>query len=161
MLNNPSISHLVSRLRDASPSGFAAGLHVGFGAPAFLLNSYPAAWADRYNAEGMLMRDPTVIWGMATTGTKRWSELEAEDRAGVLAKARAHGLVYGVSVSLRPGALRSLAGFARADREFTDGEIEQLAGLLTLLHEATEGLDALPPEEVEVLKATSIRLNHG
>lgn len=161
MLNRTAFARTIAELNDLSPAGFAIALHISFTAPAFLFQTYPQAWSDEYSARGLHLSDPTVAWGFSNTGAVRWSEIEAQDRAGVFARARAFGILYGVTVAVQSGGSRSLASFSRADREFTDAEIDQIAELLGEVHDETAGGVGLSAADRAALKAMSIRLTHS
>lgn len=122
----------------AGPGGYAVGLHVTFNWPRYMLQTYPAAWQDIYARQGMVATDPTVRWGFANTGSCRWSDLHAMDDAGVLAGAAAYGLRFGCTIALLHGGTRTIASFARKDREFRDSEIADIAACIGILHGLTQ-----------------------
>ena len=153
------ISSLLARLHQASPAGFAIALHVRFTAPKYLFQSYDKAWLDTYSREGLVLHDPVVRWGFSNVGTIRWSELD--DPAGVMQRAAQHGLGFGVVVALLRDGLRTMAGFARSDRDFTDEEVDVLTDHLVELHDLTEPVEALSPNVHQTLKQMSIYLTHG
>ncbi|MCR8725271.1 autoinducer binding domain-containing protein [Frigidibacter sp. ROC022] len=161
MKNKATIAELIGLLHQESPAGFAIALHIRFSAPTFLFQSYPVAWSEEYTNKGLLMKDPTVAWGLTQTGAVRWSDLAEKDTAGVFEGARAHGLNYGVTIAISSGGLRSVASFVRSDREFTDEEIAAIRPLLAELHALTEGTDALSDEDREALTEMSIRMTHS
>jgi LuxR family transcriptional regulator, quorum-sensing system regulator SdiA len=161
MLNRATIAELIGLLNAESPSGFAIALHIRFTAPTFLFQSYPIEWTDKYTAEGLVMQDPTVAWGFSQTGAIRWSALEGADTAGVLERARAYGMEFGVTMALQPGELRSVASFARGDREYRDDEIAEIDRLFAQLHASTEGTEQLTADDIAALRAMSIRLTHN
>lgn len=83
------------------------------------------------------MADPVIRWVYSKTGSIRWSEINFEDKRGVLAKALEYGLRYGAAVSVfdnNPEGQRSFGTFARSDREFTQCEIDLLNGHIQRLH---------------------------
>lgn len=129
----------------AGPVGYAIGLHVTFTWPRYMLQSYAAAWQDIYTRHGMVVTDPTVRWGFANTGSCRWSDLKDLDDAGVLSGAADHGLRFGCTVALLDGGTRTIASFARADREFRDDEITEIAECIALLHGMTQDEGSLTP----------------
>jgi LuxR family transcriptional regulator len=65
----------------------------------------------------------TNSWGFSHTGSIGWSELEKDDPAGVIARARAYGMAYGVAWALVKEESRTMAGFSRSDREVAESEI--------------------------------------
>lgn len=160
MIRKASIAALLHDLDERSPAGFAIALHVRFAAPAFLFQTYPKRWMDRYSAKGMVVHDPTVRWGMNNVGRILWRDLEKLDSEGVLEQAKDFGIMNGVTVTVMLDGSRSIASFARADRDYDDHETDHLEQALTRLHRATAGLDSLDPQDMDALKALSVRLTH-
>jgi LuxR family transcriptional regulator len=78
-----------------------------------------------------------------------------------MARARHYGMAFGVAWALVRGDSRTVAGFSRPDREFSDDEIEALGSLLARLHDETSGNQHLSPEDRQALKEMSIRLTHA
>ncbi len=152
-----AILDILGWLPQAGPAGHAIGLHVTFNWPRYMLQAYPRAWQDIYAREGMVAKDPTVVWGFANTGTARWSELAAFDGGGVLAGAAAHGLRYGCTVALVSAGTRTIGSFARADREFLDAEIAAVASRIADLHRLTQDDTALSPSMRSRLAQLSTR----
>lgn len=152
---------IIQRLRSRSPAGFAIGLHLRFTTPRYFLHAYEPEWLDLYSAEGLVMQDPTVRWSFLNTGTIRWSDLAAEDHAGVLAKAAQFGMIYGVTVALADRGSRSMASFARSDREHSDLDIHALETDLRALHLQTLTMELASPALHEMLTQLSIYLTRG
>ncbi len=143
----------LAKLTALAPSGYALGLHIRFTAPRLMLCTYDPRWLEIYTAEGFLMCDPLVAWALAHEGCLRWSALCAPDPYDILGQACAYGLNFGVAVSYGPNGSRSIGGFARADREFSDDEIAQISDLVSLMHH-----DAAPPERLSVAQLDALRL---
>lgn len=156
---NDRISSLLARLHQASPAGFAIALHVRFASPKYLFQSYDKEWLDAYSRDGLVLHDPVVRWGFSHEGTIRWSELE--DPAGVMQRSAQYGLRFGIVVALLRDGWRTMAGFARSDREFTADEVRALTEYLVELHDRTEPVEALSPVVHQTLKQMSIYLTHG
>jgi len=152
------IRDIIIALEAQSPAGFAIAFHIRFTRPDFLFQTYSKTWTDIYSQSGFVMHDPIVRWGFENTGAIRWSMLD--DPVGVLEKARPHGLVYGFACAVENGGTRSVAGFARADREFTDSEIAAIAAQVATLHDETAKAGALSAETREELRQMSIRFTH-
>ena len=74
-----------------------------------------------------MLADPMVFWGFGNDGTIRWSDIDLPDPHGILGQAAEFGLKYGVAVALGPTSSRTIGGFARDDREFSDDEIAEIA----------------------------------
>lgn len=160
MSNRASIAALLHDMDRFSPAGFAIALHITFSAPRYMFQTYAQRWLDRYNAGGLLLRDPVVQWGMQNLGRTRWSDLEGLDREHVFDEARNFGLMNGAAISVYGDGTRSIGGFARADREYEDAELSEMEDLLRKIHEKTATLQELSESDREALTALSIRLTH-
>ena len=160
MTKRASIAALLHDLDRRSPAGFAIALHIRFTRPTYLFQSYAKRWMEHYSSAGFVMHDPVVRWGLQNVGRIRWSELESIDSGGVLESAKDFGMMNGVGIALVISGSRSIGGFARADREFEEDEIEELEDALARLHRATIGLERLSARDQEALVQLSIRLTH-
>lgn len=161
MDNRGSIATLLADLDEMTPGGFALGLHIDFSGPTFLFQTFPHEWVEYYRETGLQLRDPAVHWAFANTGHIHWRELLDDDPADVIGKAKAAGLVYGVTICIVEQQSRSFGGFARADREYLDAEIADIEQCIRDLHKATFGLSVLSQEDMDALKKMSVRLSHS
>jgi len=93
-----------------------------------------------------------VSWGFSEEGTRRWSEIPIPDPHDIWGQAAAFGLKYGVAVSHGPLSSRSIGGFARPDREFSDSEIQTIAEIVHLLHVETTPPDSLTDAQIDALR---------
>ena len=143
----------LARLRRLAPEGYALGLHIRFASAHIMIQTYDPAWIELYTSRGYMMCDPLVSWGFSTTGTSRWSELDHPDPHNVLGQAAEYGLQFGVAVSHGPTSSRSIGGFARRDREFTDDEIDIISRTVVKLHE-----ESTPPESLTKAHRQALRL---
>lgn len=160
MRRNENIAELLHKLDQLSPAGFAIALHVRFTRPTYLFQTYAKPWMDHYSQAGLVMHDPVVRWGLQNVGRLRWSDLTEIDDAGVFQQARDHGLMNGAGVSVMESESRTIGAFARADREYTDEEIDVLGDGLELLHRTTLGIERISPRDRRALTELSIRLTH-
>ncbi len=160
MNGKESIAALLTELDQRSPAGFAIALHVRFTRPTYLFQTYAKPWMDHYTEAGLVMHDPVVRWGLQNTGRLRWSDLTEIDDAAVFAQARDHGLMNGAGIAIVLSGSRTIAAFARADREYTDEELEEFEDLLTRLHQATLGIERLSTRDQRALTELSITLTH-
>lgn len=158
--SNDSIVTLLQEMRQESPAGFAAALHISFTSPRYLFQSYPQDWMEYYTKHGLVLRDPTVRWGFENTGSIRWSTLTDDASAEMMATASEYGLRFGVTIALVEEGSRTVASFARADREFADPEIARLNGLIVQLHHLTIDGEKLSPVDHDKLKQMSVLLTH-
>ncbi len=135
-----------------APAGYFVGLHIRFTAPLFTFQTYRQEWLDHYTENGYVLRDPMVAWGFSTTGTTRWSDPSVPDPFGIFVEAAQYGLKHGMTVSCGPVKSRSIASFARADREFEDREIAAVATIVHRLHDVTEPPEELTKAQIEALR---------
>ncbi len=160
MANSGEIEGILSKLKDQSPAGLAIALHIRFTAPAYLFQTYPKEWINLYSEQGLVMHDPIVGWGFTNTGSIRWSELGLSDPQGVLLKAREFKMNFGIALATEVEKSRSVSGFSRSDREFTDTEITALSNLTTRLHNLTAAARPLSAETRAELRKMSITFTH-
>ncbi len=66
----------------------------------------------------------------------------------------------GAAVAMVLSESRTIAAFARADRDYTDEEIEELESWLSRLHLATLGIERLSARDKRALTELSIKLTH-
>ncbi|MDP4893743.1 autoinducer binding domain-containing protein [Cypionkella sp.] len=135
-----------------APAGYFLGLHIRFTAPLFTFQTYPQDWLDHYTEKGYVLRDPMVAWGFSTTGAIRWSDKALPDPFGVFKEAALYGLKFGATVASGPVKSRSIASFARSDREFEDHEIAAFAVIVQRLHDVTEPPEELTKAQIEALR---------
>lgn len=146
-----SLDAELSGLGAVAPAGSYLGIRIRQSVADMVVNSYPEAWQQRYRAMSYRLRDPVVAWGLSQEGVMRWRDLEPFDTAGIFADARRHGLVHGVVVSAGDIAMRTIGGFARADRDFTAAEMQYLhQRTLRLHHHARQ--KHLTQREIEALR---------
>ena len=131
------VNAYLMELSALSPMGYAIGLHIRNSSPHLTVQTYPSAWLERYIERGYALCDPVVSWAFGNTGWTRWSELEMPDPHNILKQGRDFGLEYGIIISLGAITSRSLGGFARRDREFSDAEIHQIFNIMQDLHGVT------------------------
>ncbi|MFQ1700628.1 autoinducer binding domain-containing protein [Loktanella agnita] len=152
------ISKILGKLKELTPAGYVTGLQVNYTTPRFMFHTYSKKWLEYYSQHGFVMSDPTVAWCFENLGSCRWSELNDPDN--VLDAAAEHNMRYGAVYSTDSGGSRSMAGFARNDREFTDQEIADMCELVEEMHKLTMKQSEIPPETVQRLKTMSIMVTH-
>lgn len=140
------------RLAQIAPGGFFFALHIRFALPLLHYQTYPEGWIQRYTEEAYALRDPIIAWGFSTIGTTRWSAIDIPDPFDILGQAREFGMVYGLAFSCGPMMSRTIASASRADREFTDEEIDQFAEVVGHLHDITEPPKSLTDAQIEALR---------
>ena len=158
MTQRVSVAALQLDLDRRSPAGCAIALHIRFTTPTFMFQTYSKRWMDQYSASGLVLHDPVARWGLHSVGRIRWADLEAIDTEGVLERAKDFGLMNGVAISILISGSRSIAGFARADRDYDEIEMEELESILALLHRETIDQGRLSKSDREALTQLSIQL---
>lgn len=143
----------LKRLNDLAPAGYSVGAHIRFAKPLFFRSTYPDAWRDAYRSGGLAMRDPLVFWGVGHTGAIRWSEVDLPDPFDIMGKAAAHGLRYGAVAATGKITSRTILGAARADRDLTDAELEQIRDIAEVVHEIAGDRPVLSDIERATLRA--------
>jgi LuxR family transcriptional regulator len=137
---------------------YAIGLRIKFNHPTLLYQTYPEAWIAHYAKNGLLFADPAVRWGMTHTGVCDWADLIADDAAGVLKTAAEFGLVHGIAISVGDATTRSLGFFAHSKHKLTEAESQLALSVVTALHEASEGVAEMSPEDLAPLLALNDQL---
>jgi LuxR family transcriptional regulator, quorum-sensing system regulator SdiA len=139
-------------LSQLAPAGYHIGLHYRFGGPLFQYQTYDPAWLQMYFERGYLQHDPTMAWAMAQTGVVRWHDLADRDPAGILQVAAEQGLRFGIAVAIEAAEWRTIACFARADRDFSDTELAMIVASVRRMHDETQ-----PPEPLSKSVADALR----
>ncbi len=124
-------------IRDCAPAGYYIGLRVGFYAPEAEINTFSSEWVERYTIEALALFDPLRHWALKNLGSIRWSEISREMPNRVLSLYGSYGCSFGAVIAIQNktvGAKRSIAYFARSDRELFDTEIQQLHKILSVAH---------------------------
>lgn len=152
MSSRAAINAGLQKLGRHARSGYFVGLHIRFAAPLMQFQTYAPEWSDFYSQNGYALRDPTIAWGFSTTGACRWSALPIPDPFNILAEAARHGLTFGMTVSHGQISSRTIASFARSDREFSDAEIADIEATVRQLHEMTEPPESLTKAQKEALR---------
>lgn len=144
-----------------APGGHALALRIHFQSALKISITYCREWVEYYGARGYALCDPVISWGLGGPGAVRWSALDHPDPHDVMGQAAAFGLRYGVAVSCGEPTSRSIGGFARSDREFTDAEIGQIARIMHRLHELTCPAGALTAAQRAALRLVASGARYG
>jgi len=161
MDNRASVANLLSGLDERSPAGFAIALHIKYTTPTLLFQTYPTKWVEYYTAKGLVLHDPAVRWGFENTGFIRWRDQVEDDPFGVMKQAARFGMTHGVTLALIRGESRTIAAFARSDRDYLDAEVDEITPRLEALHAETDGVEVLPETDMAALRRMSIRLTRS
>ena len=152
MSKTPALDLLFHELGLACPGGFAIGLHIRYVSPLIMVNTYPEEWQEIYTSKVYGLRDPTLAWGLSHLGVKRWTEIGLPDPFGILKEAAEYGLVYGMIGSCGPVSSRTIVGATRADREYTDEEMDRIYKIVQRMHDLSEPPTRLSKAQVEALR---------
>jgi len=161
MKNNTNITDSLTQLDELCSSGYAIALHISFTTPRFLFQSYSKDWMEVYSQEGLVLKDPTVLWGFSNTGFANWSDLKDIDDSGILPMAAKFGLKYGFTYSTDQNSSKTIASFARSDREFSDSEVAEISEISLNLHIHTANIEEFSAAEMGQLKAMSVQFTRG
>lgn len=142
----------LDELRLAAPSGYFIGLHIRFISPLMIYQTYDQRWVEHYTANAYVLRDPVTLWGMANTGVIRWSDPALKDPHRILVEAASFGLRFGLTVACGPPSSRSIAGFARPDREFDDQEVQSIQRCVLRMHDRFALPATLTQAQLEALR---------
>lgn len=138
-----------------APAGYYLALWVGFAFPVEEVNKLPPLWVEEYTRNGYMLFDPVMRWVYGEGGACRWSEIAQPDQRRIMSRAQAHGLEFGLVVSILdggPGGQRSFGTFGRTDRELTDEEITRLVAYVRARHEALRPPQNVTDAEIEALR---------
>jgi LuxR family transcriptional regulator, quorum-sensing system regulator SdiA len=133
-------------------SGYFIGLHIRFTSPLVIFQTYDQRWVDHYTENGLVLRDPATLWGMSRTGAIRWSDPHLSDPFNLLPVAASFGLRFGMTVACGTSTSRSIASFARNDREFAEGEFALIAASVQRLHDLHDRPRSLTAAQVAALR---------
>lgn len=151
----------LKKLSLLSAAGYFIGLHIRYAAPLMQFSTYNQEWLDHYTEKAFALRDPTIAWGFSTEGACRWSEFTIPDPFELFEEAKEFGLEFGLSVSCGPVSSRTIASFARADRDFNDNEIEEISLIIRRLHDKTEPPESLTKAQIEALRLIAAGDRHA
>ena len=145
----------LSALSELAPAGFYVALRIGFHYPMEEKNKFPAEWIAHYTSRGLMLADPVMHWVYQNSGVKRWSDLNGNDPRNVMGQAADFGMHFGsvcCVIDTSESAQRSFGSFARADREFTNGEVDSLLGIVESMHALMVPPSNLTKAELEALR---------
>lgn len=138
------VAQLLGSLSQQCDKGFALAVHIRLTRPTLLYQTYDQAWSEHYSVNGYMLSDPVVHWGLTNTGWVEWESLSGQDPAGVIAAAKAHGLLNGWTYSVGSPSSRTIAGLPRSSGPFSADERRAMAAIVDEIHDLTEGFEDLP-----------------
>lgn len=147
------VARPLSQLSALCDTGFALAVHIRFTRPSLLYRTYAADWIAHYSEKGYMLSDPVVRHGLANTGTVIWADLMADDPAGVIADAVAHGLNNGWNYATGPANSRTLCGLTKSGAAFTVDQMDLARVLVDQIHTLTDGIEHFAAAELDALRA--------
>lgn len=152
MSKTPALDLLLHELSLATPGGYAIGLHIRYVSPLIMVNTYPEEWQEIYTSKVYGLRDPTLAWGLSHIGVRRWSAIGLPDPFGILREAAEYGLVFGMICSTGPLSSRTICGASRADREYSDEEMQHIQRIVQRMHDLSIPPTKLSRAQIEALR---------
>jgi LuxR family transcriptional regulator len=152
MSNRSGIDIELQNVARLATAGYFIGLHIRFTSPLLTFQTYDQRWIDHYTENGYVLRDPMTAWGFSRTGWIRWSDPALLDPFGLFKECAEYGLNFGLTVAQGPIKSRTIASFARSDREFREDEIARIERAVKRLHELSEPPEALTEAQIEALR---------
>jgi len=146
------ITDILNQFVSFSDWRFAIGVRIRYNNPTLIFQTYPDRWLKYYDAEALLLQDPTVIWGMTNTGLVNWEDLKAGDTAGIFDKAKPFGLRYGIAVSVGDPSQRTLGFVSSSTSAFDDDQKAWAQKQITVLHGLTDGILDMPESDLAMLR---------
>ncbi|MGL5009862.1 MAG: autoinducer binding domain-containing protein [Paracoccaceae bacterium] len=156
--NTTIVKQVKGHLRDLAAlcdTGYLLAVHIRYTRPSLMFTTYPANWLEHYGGTGMMMVDPVVRWAMSedlTGGMALWRDLASDDPGQVVAAAAEYGLSNGMSFAVGPIVSRTI-GSVTSSQPFSAEATARAEQLITAIHDLTEGLEQLPAETVDALRA--------
>jgi LuxR family transcriptional regulator, quorum-sensing system regulator SdiA len=144
-------------LADLCDTGYLLAIHIRYTRPSLMYTTYPAVWLEHYGEKGMMMVDPVVLWAMSESTEEsmaRWSDLAANDPAGVISGSAAHGLHNGMSFAIGPITSRTIGSVTKSSA-FSATETATAKELIDAIHDLTNGLEKLDQATQDALRGLS------
>ena len=147
----PGYESDVQWLKSIATAGYMIGVNHTNRGTEFFDSNYPVAWRDEYEENRYLFVDPVVHSFLRKDGQIRWSKVSWRDIFGVMKGARQHGLAFGASFVRSHDKNKSMLSIARADREISDEEMEEISDWWTGFVEKANAPLPINKDEVEAL----------
>lgn len=141
----------LARIGQIATAGFFLAVRNKGTSPVMAFQTYPQKWIDQYTDNAYVLRDPITTWALTVGGTIRWSSPFLPDPFRIFRMAAEHGLRFGASVAHGPLGALTICSVARADRELTDEEIEQVKSIVIGLHDHIDLPKELAPPQRDIL----------
>lgn len=148
----PNFEAETAFLNHLAPSGFTLAFNVGFQGAELFRSTFSKNWQDRYESRAYYFTDPVLIWSITKVGVKRWSEIRLPDVRGVMKEATQFDLKFGVVIATNTGGSKSVLTAARADREFSDDELDLLQAKLEYMAGCASPRGGLSDGELDVFR---------
>ena len=141
------------RISGIASAGWLLAFNYGWRGPEHMEVGYAPEWQREYESKHYAVGDPVVLWMLSRDeGHTRWSSIKIPDMRGVMKRAATFGINYGVIYTRMVGDKRSFLSMTRADREFTDAEIEDYLARFNLWVDLVLNRGALTEGELDILR---------
>lgn len=151
MATPPTLDAIKRRLHELSHRGLAVGFSFQDDVPSERFYSYDQAWLNHYQANGLIERDPTIIFGFSTNGVRSWRELEADGFDNhIFEEARKFGIENGTAFALRVNGSKTIASVSHEKSDLDEAtrmEIYTLLASGTMLVDAKRDVKPLEFDE--------------
>lgn len=93
---------LLRSLGEISENGYSVGVGFNGREPYFVRSTYEGDWVEHYIANNLILKDPTIQFGLSKAGHTTWQNLEREfpDSIDFFSEARRFGLSKGNTLSV-------------------------------------------------------------
>ncbi|WP_340107771.1 helix-turn-helix transcriptional regulator [Pikeienuella sp. HZG-20] len=151
MTTSLTLDSIKRRLHAISHRGMAVGFSFQDDVPGERFYTYDQAWLNHYQTNGLVERDPTIIFGFSTNGVRSWRELEADGfDTYVFEEARKFGIENGTAFSLRVNGSKTIASVSHESAEMEEEaklEVYSLLASGTVIVDSKRGAPTLRFDE--------------
>lgn len=125
---------LLRSLEQISECGYSIGVGFNGVEPVFVHSTYNQRWIDRYVDQGYLLIDPTIQFGLSSTGHMTWKKLERlfPSSRTFFEDAVNYGLHHGNTLSISADGRVSV--LSCSGPEWSEGELRVARAALHALH---------------------------
>jgi len=141
-------------IEEIGPAGHVVVLSFTRRGPEWMESTFPDAWQQEYDKGNYLLMDPVLHRAVAKSDRDwRWSDIsKAADLAGIMKKAKKHGLIYGAIFTRSFGGQKCFFSVSRSDREITDDEMNRLGHWFSQVVLLDRPEDRISNNELDVLR---------
>lgn len=131
MSDAPVLDDISNEIHAISDHGVAIGYAFLDGRPSRVFYSYAQDWLTHYQESNLIARDPTILYGFSTNGSRTWRELAADGfDAETFTEAAKFGIMNGTAFAIRVNGAKTVASVSHDSERLPDKQIQQITGLL-------------------------------